>query len=195
MRHFLYVLIALAVIASGCDTPHKLDWDTTAKQQGLKLGDVLQVEGLCYDIVSYKVGEGEVNRFIEGYEIDELVFYRQDWKDRKSKIDVDVYNPDGDGGEFNPTVPIGIVICTIYNPSFYESLDKLVDMYPEKAVGTRNVIEHHITFTGEIYSFQKYELSATKNKPARYYNCVRMHVQDIEVISSESYEIKTKKAE
>ena len=191
----LTVLLAFGLLAMmGCDTTDKLDWERTANQQGLKIGDMIQVEGLCYDIARYKLARNKDGRRIEDSETNQLVWHKQDWKDRNSKINLDVYNPAGDvNDELNPLAPIGIVICTIYNPSFYESLNKLSDMYPEERVGGRNGLEHHIVFTGEIYSFEKYETPAMSNQPMIYLNCVRIHVQDIQVISSKPYALKTKK--
>lgn len=193
MKLYLTLFFACLVILIGCDTTHKLNWNKTAKQQGLKIGDLIRVEGVCYDIVVYKLARNEDGRLIEDYETKQLVWHKQNWKDGNSKINISAYNPDEDSDAFNPLDPIGIVRCTVYNPSFYESLNKLADMYPEERIGGLSGLEHHIAFTGEIYSFEKDEVPAMADRPITYLNCVHIHVQDIQVISSKPYELKTKK--
>lgn len=64
-------------------------------------------------------------------------------------------------------------------------------MYPEEKTGI-SAMEHYIVFTGEICSFEKYERRTIADQLTTYLNCVRIHGQDIEVISSKSYEFKAK---
>ena len=163
------------LIACGSEAPN-LDWNKTAVQQNLKIGDAITVEGVAFSSVGRdpKIGRDSDNK---------LIWVKKEWE---SKIHTPVYDPnEPDDVDFNPNAPIGVVICTIYNPSAYEDLSRLDDMYPDKSPDYPE-LKHRIKFTGAIYSFEREFVESYNDKPGIYLACVRIHVTDLDVISSQS---------
>ena len=186
----LTLLITASLISIGCDTPHELNWTKTAKQQNMKIGDVIKVGGLCYQgLADYRLAKDKNGRLIEDYEKRELVWIKQEFGGKSSKKDIHIHDPNDETEQFNPLAPISVVVCTVYNPSYYESLKRLSDMYPAERLDYDPTLIHHIEFTGEVYSFEKYELRIL-DKPAVYLNCVRINIEDINVISTKTLEIR-----
>ena len=161
------------LMACGSDAPN-LDWNKTAAQQNLKIGDAITVEGVVLSPVGrdIKIGWDSDNN---------LIWVKKEWE---SKINTSVYNPNKpDDALYDPNDPIGIVICTIYNPSAYEVLQRLDDMVIDKSPDYPE-LEHRIIFTGTIYSFERELVESHTDKPDIYLACVRIHVSDLDVIST-----------
>lgn len=119
----------------------------------------------------------------------EIVWEKEQWG---SKVHLSAYNPnEPDDADFDPNAPIGSVICTIYNPSYYESLNRLRDTSPDKRKsGEYTLIKHRIEFTGTIYSFEREHIESHNDMPDSYLPCVRIHVENLTVVSSKPIETK-----
>ena len=178
MKNLLCITTLIAwifLIACSSEAPN-LDWNKTASQQNLKIGDAITVEGVCHGTVGrdMKFGRDSDNN---------LIWVKEEWE---SKVNTLVYNPDKPGdADFNPNAPIAFVECTIYNPSTYEVLQRLDDMVIDKSP-YHPELEHRITFTGTIYSFERALVKIYPDKPDIYLACVRIHVSDFDVISTKS---------
>ena len=183
MRNLFSIIVFVAcVFLVACDpgVPN-LDWNKTADQQNLKIGDSIIVEGVAYESIGR-------NYKIEFDSDSKIIWVKKSWE---SKTHTTIYNPnEPDDADFNPNAPIGVVICTIYNPSAYEQLSRIDDMYPDKRkTGDYTKLKHRIKFTGKIYSFERELVEGYKDKPDIYLACVRIHVSDLEVINSQPYSI------
>ena len=185
------LLVSIAVVL-GC-APPKLNWGKTAKQQHLKTGDIIKVEGLCYDLAKYKVAQTKSGKLIEDYEKNELVWIKQEFPGVASKLKFWLFDPKSVVNEdMNPLAPIGVVICTVFNPSYYENFKELTYLYPYERVNSDPRIEHRVEFTGEVQGFGKEELRLA-NKPVQHLNCIYLNVEDIKVISSQPYTLTEKR--
>ena len=178
---FPLFLIIYLVFSFSCDTPNKpkvLDWNKTANQQNFELEDLIRVEGVVYDPI------GNPLKFKFDKDTGKSFWRQKGWE---SKTHTSVHNPhDSSDSDFNPNAPIGVVICTIYNPSAYEPLQRLNDMYSGN-LEDYPVLEHKMSFTGTIYSFEKEFVQSYNDKPDYYLSCVRIHVTDITYISSRDW--------
>ena len=172
---FSLIFIILLVFSFGCNSDSKtLDWSKTAKQQKLKIGDTISVEGVVYDPIGRDIKPGRSSG--------EFVWVKQEWK---AKTYVSVYNPDEpDDSPFNPNAPIGVVFCTIYNPSAYKGLQRLADMYSDRSP-TYPMYEHRLRFVGTINSFERKFVESYNENPDVYLNCVRMDVTALDLINSQ----------
>ena len=161
------------IITANAPEVKSLDWDKTAKEQGLKNGDTITIEGLIHSRHISRDYEYERDS-----DTDEWAYIKQPWD---AELHVPMYNLHY---REKPNVPIGVVVCTIFNPSAYEAMQKIDAMYPDKTPEPP-YISHDIKFEGTIHSFKR-EIVETSSKevPKLSLASVRIHVTDLEVISS-----------
>lgn len=171
MKQYFAILFLSLVMLMGCDMTHQLDWHQTPQQQQLQVGDTVHGSGICYDVVKYKASSTH-----------EGVWHKVDWAEA-SKINIRVYNPDGIRGNYGPLAPISIVMCTVYNPNAHKHFKQLAALYPDERIGSTSM-EHHIEFTGEIYSLERLESEPFGRFPAAHLNCVHINVASLRVIRS-----------
>ena len=135
MKILASVFIALIVIL-GCESTSKkpalktLDWNKTAIEQELKIGDIIIVEGLAYNIVDYYLSSRRIlPHFTDppSFAVHVPTLYRNNWSE---EIFIPLYNPEQPDVTENPNVPIGSVVCVIFNPKHEEDLMALHEMYP-----------------------------------------------------------------
>ena len=120
MRYIAPLLFVMFDIGlGGCDPVKNLDWDRTARDQGLRIGNQVRAEGVTYGlpIYEYKKSDNPEN-----------LWFKRTWG---TELDLWIY-PDNSINDINPNAPIGTVICTIYNPMHNETLKPLRDMYPDE---------------------------------------------------------------
>ena len=150
----------------------QLDWDQTAKEQGLKNGDTITVEGFIYS--------SDIRRDYK-YERDsdtgEYMYIKQPWD---AELHVPMYCP---GYRKKPNSPIGVVVYTIFNPSVYEVMQKIDAMYPDKTPQYPNIV-FTMKFEGTIQGFKR-EIVETYDEevPKLSLASVRIHVTNLEIIS------------
>ena len=186
MKNMTLILSAIAIFFGCSNEPNLLDWNKTANQQNLEIGDTIRVEGEVYD----KIGNPYKTNFDFGSE-NYLFQVKQGWE---AKTHTSVYNPkEPDSSGFNPNAPIGVVICTIYNPSAYESLQRIDDMYPTKTKDFFTLV-HKFIFDGTIYSFEKEFVKGYQDRPDAYLSSVRIHVTDLTYIGTRDWEKELKKS-
>lgn len=94
--------------------PKTLDWNKSASEQNLKIGDTISVEGIAYNIFPYEYKPRRVSG-IGGVtyvaHLDRSFYF-------PPEHDILLYNPEQPVITKNPNVAIGAVVCTIYNPSY-----------------------------------------------------------------------------
>ena len=212
MKHLILVFIAL-IVMFGCESTPKtptiktLDWNKTIGEQELEIGDTIIVEGLAYDIVEYFYTSRNIYpKFTDppSFAVHVPSAIRKAWVE---EISIPVYNPEQPDVTKNPNVPIGSVVCIIFNPKHEEDLMALHDMYPPvieqetaeqayKLAGARARylreysteftgrqkllhFQHRFRFTGTIRDFSRKTLQSVSLQ------CIDFVVSDIDVISSE----------
>ena len=138
----IVIVVTLAVI--GCDPVKELDWDRTAKEQHLRVGNRIKVDGLAFGLPVYELKD---------------MWVKKNWG---TEMDLWTYNPDAPIDEnnphnpINPNAPIGAVICTIYNPTYNETLKRLRDIYPDTAkMGEYPTFRYRFEIVGRIHSFKR----------------------------------------
>ena len=180
-----YIVFTLVVLIGCSNQPPTLDWEKTADAQNFKIGDIIIVEGETFDPIG--------NPLKLEWDSDEKTHYwvKKGWE---SKTHVSVYKPSENGDDYHPNDPIGVVVCTVYNPSAYDSLKRIDDMYPERSKGYLYLI-HRIRFIGKIYSFERYFVKSYGENPDYYLAAVRIHVTAIEVLESKKNPILMDKNE
>ena len=143
MKHVvLMVIVALAFI--GCDPVKNLNWDRTAKDQRLRIGNQVKVDGVIYGLPIYEFKKANNP---------ENISVKKNWG---TELDLRIYNPDNPIDDINPNAPIGTVICTIYNPMHNETLMRLRDMRPDTAtIYEYPLMKHRFEITGRIHSFKR----------------------------------------
>ena len=179
MKHVAIVIIA-ALACIGCDPVKDLDWDRTAKEQRLRIGNQVKVEGITYGLNIYEFKKTNNT---------EIFWAKKNWD---TTLDLWVYNPDAETPEndpynpINPNAPIGTVICTIYNPMHNENLTKLRDMYPDTVkLGESSPMKHRFEITGRIHSFKRdVVLNPDDTQPDISLTAVRIHVESLKHIES-----------
>ena len=198
MKNLSLMFIAVIVIL-GCESsPKTLDWNKTASEQKFKVGDTIVVEGITTNIVNYKDTKGSVTEGStkEALFVSPADSYRIQWNE---EISIPLFNPEQPDVMGNPNVPLGIVICTIYNPSHNKDLQVLYEMYPNLVVQeTRKDalsrffspyqfklervhphISHRFRFIGTIHSIGRKIIGGVS------LSSVDIEVSDITVIGSE----------
>ena len=106
----------------------QLYWEQTAKEQGLKNGDTITVEGFIYSSDICRDYEYERDS-----DTDEYMYIKKPWD---AELHVLMYCRDY---RKKPNSPIGVVVCTIFNPSVYEEMQKIDAMYPDKTSDYPNI--------------------------------------------------------
>ena len=195
MRGVTFILLLTVFVLSGCnpdsvkksdtekiDTVKQLDWEKTANEQRLKIGDTILVEGITTD------------RLHRGYGRNYDLVFNPDGgiiesKARKWEMEINAIldKPGPINLHKNPNRPIGLVISTIYNPSAYNALRKIDDLYPPKMLKMSDLpsYEHRLKVKGEIFSFERETIeSHSEDTPAYIVSCVRIEVLEIELIDS-----------
>ena len=176
MKNLLCITTLIAwvfLIACSSEAPN-LDWSKTAAQQNLKIGDAITVKGVTVS----PVGRGIK---IEWDSDNKIIWVKKGWE---PKIHTSVYEPNKSMFS-RPNAPIGVVICTIYNPSAYGDLYRLDRMHPDNSPNYPR-LSHRIKFTGTIYSFEREFVEGYSDIPGYFLTCVRIDVTDLDVISSQS---------
>lgn len=208
MKYLVFAFI-LVIVISGCElgektpkAPKILDWNKTASEQKFKIGDTIIVEGLAFNIVEYEyekrkvIGDGV---FAKPY-IKPATLKIVKWTDQ---ISVPLYNPEQSNVTVNPNVPIGSVICTIYNPNLNDDLRTLLETsYPWRIkqeskedtlerskveqyipdyyqkITARPNIQHRFRFTGSIQNIGRKTVRGVSLQ------CVDIAVSALTVVSS-----------
>ena len=173
MKHVaIVIIVALAFV--GCDPVKDLDWDRTAKSQGLRVGNQVKVEGVSYGLGIYKFKK------TDNYE---SVLVKKTWD---TEMDLPIYPPDNPVNDVNPNAPIGTVIGTIYNPMHNEVLTELRGMYPdERKMLEGPYLKHKFELIGHIHSFKRpITPDADDTMPDRSLTAVRIHVESLQHIES-----------
>ena len=210
---YLALMVTTIMISLGCESTPKepkvktLDWNKTASEQKLEVGDSIIIEGYAHNIVDYYLSERTIYPNLEegNYIVHEPRIFKKRWIDKK---EIALYNPEQPNVKENPNVPIGSVIFTIFNPNHEENSKDLYDMYPywvrqetvkeafnrgkyyvkyETQFKTdyngkiREVnIRHRFRVTGLIRSFSRKTLQGVSLR------CIDIDLSNIEVISSET---------
>ena len=170
---YIAPLLFLVIVIAGCDPVKNLDWDRTARDQHLRVGNRVQVEGIAYGLNIYEFKK--TNNF-------ENLLVKKTWG---TELDFWVY-PDNSINDINPNSPIGTVIGTIYNPMHNETLTKLRDTYPDEVkLGESPLLKHRFEITGRIHSFKRaIATNADETQPDISLTAVRIHVETLTHIES-----------
>ena len=171
----IVIVLMLAISVTGCDPLKELDWDRTAKEQRLRIGNQVKVDALVYNLPVYELKKNGNT---------EIIWVKKNWD---TTLDLWVYNPDAETPEndpynpINPNAPIGTVICTLYNPMHNETLTKLRDMYPDTVkLGESSSMKRRFEITGRIHSFKRDIVpSADETQPDISLTAVRIHVDSL----------------
>ena len=174
MRYIAPVLFLVIVIA-GCDPVKELDWDRTAKDQHLRIGNRVKVSALAYNLPVYE---------FKGFTDPDKVWVKKKWD---TTLDLWTYNPDAPVDEndphnpINPNALIGTVICTIYNPTYHPVLKPLRDTYPDAVKkGEYPTKRFRFEVIGRIHSFKRDTVpTGTETEPDISLTAVRIHVDSI----------------
>lgn len=171
MKHVAIVIVLLAVM--GCDPVKNLDWDRTARDQGLRIGNQVKAEGVIYGLPIYEFKK--TNNF-------EIVSVKKTWG---TELDFRIF-PDNSINDVNPNSPIGTVIGTIYNPMHNETLTQLRDMYPDEVKLLESPrLKHRFELIGRIHSFKRAtKTSADDTMPDISLTAVRIHVESLKHVES-----------
>ena len=141
MKYVAIVIMMLAII--GCDPVKDLDWDRTAKEQRLRIGNQVRVDGVAYGLPIYEFKKTNNP---------ENIRVKKTWG---TELDFWVY-PDNSTDDINPNAPIGTVIGTIYNPMHNEVLTELRDTYPDEVKLLESPrLKHRFELIGRIHSFKR----------------------------------------
>ena len=182
---YIPIVIVLMLAFIGCDPVKELDWDRTAKEQRLRIGNRIKVDGLAFGLPVYELKDMWVQKS-RSIELNSM-WVKKNWG---IELDLWTYNPDALVDENNPhnpknpNVPIGAVICTIYNPSYNETLKRLWDIYPDTAkLGASPFKKHRFEIVGRIHSFKRaVRPTADDTQPDISLTAVRIHVENLRLI-------------
>ena len=138
MKNLVFVFFVF-LIAFGCESepkgPKTLDWNKTTSEQQVEVGDTIVVEGITDNIVDYRNSDGFTRDNTDEETVEIFIrvptSYRNSWDE---EISIPLFNPEQPDVTENPNVPIGIVICTIYNPSHNKDLQTIYETYPKFVV-------------------------------------------------------------
>ena len=131
MKYFALTLFVFFIVL-GCQSetktpkeqvPKVLDWNKAASEQNLKIGDTITVEGIAYNLFDYNYKE----RFVIDDYIRPASLQAVDFS---AKLSIPLYNPDAPDVESSPKVPLGSVVCTVYNPMHNRYLKAMYMLYP-----------------------------------------------------------------
>ena len=168
-----YVAIVILVILAlvGCDPVKDLDWDRTARDQRLRIGNRVKVDGVAYGLPIYEFKKTNNP---------ESISVKKTWG---TELDFWVY-PDNVVDRVDPNAPIATVIGTIYNPMHNETLKKLRDTYPDTITILENPHrKHRFEMIGRIHSFKRdITPDADHTQPDISRRAVRIHVESLRLI-------------
>lgn len=171
MRYIRYIaiLLFLVILLAGCDPVKDLDWERTAKDQHLRIGNRVKVDGLVYGLPVYEFKKTDNFKSIK---------VKKTWG---TELNLWTYPPNNPENDINPNAPIGTVIGTIYNPMHNETLTKLRDMHPDTAkLGESPLKKHRFEIVGRIHSFKRaVATTADETQPHLSLTAVRIHVDSI----------------
>ena len=172
MKHITLLLLFVVIIA-GCDSMKKLDWTKRADQQGFAIGDTITVDATVWDLVSY----------ISEKKTDSYMWTQRAWG---SELAVWAFNPDDLSDEFDANAPIGVVVCTIYNPSQDEAMRFLRELYPDTAArGEYPTKSHVLRFVGRVSGFQRQTTpEMADGTPPMWLRAVQLSVDSVKVIEA-----------
>ena len=178
MKYIAIVILLLGVM--GCDPVKNLDWDRTAKDQRLRIGNQVKFEGVAYGLSIYE---------FKGFTDPDKVWVKKNWE---TELDFWTYNPNAETTEntpynpINPNAPIGTVICTIYNPMHHPILTELRNIYPDVIKkGEYPAFQHKLEIIGRIHNFKRdLVTSADASQPDISLTAVRIHVESLKHIES-----------
>ena len=183
-----------------------LDWNKTVSEQNLKVGDVLTVEGIAYNIFNYEYK----HRRVTGIGHVQSVGLLERPIVLPPEISISLHSPDTEYVIRNPNVPVGAVVCTIYNPRFNENLAyenrEFNNLYPReirletkesalafakmeyrdnkvyehviKRLSNYLIVEHKFQLTGTIQGFQRRIIRDVSQR------CVDIEVSKIKFMES-----------
>ena len=195
--------------------PKTLDWNKTANEQNLQIGDTLIVEGIAYNIFPYEYKP----RSVTGIGHIQSVALLERPLSLPPEISIPLHNPDQPNVESNPNVPIGAVMCTIYNPRYDERLalenrefnnlyphkiplesevsaifyakmeyrDNKVYAYLIKRLSKYLIVEHKFHLTGTIQGFERKIIGNVSLK------CINIVVSEIKVVEHRKVHDKSDK--
>ena len=142
MKYFALVFF-VSVVVFGCESepkapekqvqlPKVLDWTKSASDQNLQIGDTITVEGFAFNIFPYEYKP----RKVTGIGHVEWVAHLSRPIAFPAELSIPLYNPDRPHVTLNPNVPIGAVVCVIYNPMHIKDLGfdnkELYKLYPSR---------------------------------------------------------------
>ena len=174
--HVKYVAIVIMLLGvMGCDPVKNLDWDRTAKEQRLRIGNRVKVDGIRWGLAIYEFRNSDNS---------ENLWFKKTWD---TTLNLSIYNPDEATNEnnpispINPNAPIGTVICTIYNPTYHPILKELRDAYPDAVkMSEMPAIKHRFEVIGRIHSFKRNTIpNPDDTKPDFSLTAVRIHVENL----------------
>ena len=137
MKYFALTLF-VCIVVLGCQSetktpkeamPKILDWNKTPSEQNLQIGDTITVKGIAYNLYSYKYNDRAVfSKEVLEREILNVASLAA--VDFSPEMSIPLYNLDQPDVESNPNVPIGAVVCTVYNPMHNVHLKEMYKVYP-----------------------------------------------------------------
>ena len=167
------ILLFFVVSIVGCDSTKRLDWTQRTNQQGLEIGNTITVDGRVFGIVNYKYVTGEDSNF---------VWEKSDWA---SEFEFWVYDPaDSTDDELDPSAPIGVVVCKVYNAEHDEAMLSLRDTYPETADDYPSPI-HRLEIVGRVTGLEMQKTpKMADGTPPMSLRAVQLDVDRVEVIEA-----------
>ena len=205
MKNLVFVFFVF-LIAFGCESepkgPKTLDWNKTASEQQVEVGDTIVVEGITDNIVDYRNFDGSTTDYTDEETVEIFIrvptSYRNSWDE---EISIPLFNPEQPDVTESPNAPIGIVICTIYNPSHNKDLQTIYERYPEFVVQETRIdaagralrsssfygkhihplFLHRFRFTGTIRRIGRQKVESVS------LHSLDIEVSDVVVISSEQF--------
>ena len=171
-----FLLIVLPLFTLGCDSTKTLNWNKTASDQSLEVGDRIKVDAAVYGLPIYTTKSITPGKWI---------WIKQKWE---TQLGLSVYNPDDPTYQatltpFNVHAPIGVVVCTIFNPSHNDDLNQLRNMYPDTAKqDDYPSMQHRIEVVGRISSFQRQTIPSLNESEADIsLSAVRLNVEELKI--------------
>lgn len=178
MRYIAIIIMLLGIM--GCDPVKDLDWDQSAKEQGLRIGNRIKADGIRWGLAIYTFNRSDRT---------DNLWFKKNWD---TELDLSIYNPDDPTHEtnpmrpINPNAPIGTVICTVYNPMHNAVLMSLRDTYPDTVkMGEFPSIKHRFEVIGRIHSFKRDVVpNPDDTMPDISLTAVRIHVESLKHVES-----------
>lgn len=168
-KSFYIILLIAVTLILGCESgPTTLDWHKTISQQKLKFGDSIKVHGTVFSLKNYD------------FDSEDRTYLKKKVWDSTLILNMYFMSPYDDG--FDPNIPIGAVICRIYNPAYNETLKQLHDAYPDRWKFTGRT-EYEFEFVGTIHSFKRERVLQYEDKPDLFLPAVHINVDAVKVLN------------